>query len=142
MEIAGDEKKIIAQSLRCSIQINSKTINQETILKADDIDIHTAKVLEQAKAHVYFIHGLNLEIYNINGSSSMRQIVDYRIDTLEKSGRTFYGAKECTLKLGRLAPDHPVSWIAKKMENNILVLIIDRKSNGVIHAMSTTAKTT
>ncbi len=86
--------------------MNSKTINQETIeniLKADDIDIHTAKVLEQAKAHVDFIHGLNLEIYNINGSSSMRQIVDYRIDTLEKSGRTFYGAKECTLKLGSIS---------------------------------------
>ncbi|KPX33207.1 hypothetical protein ALO70_102446 [Pseudomonas amygdali pv. eriobotryae] len=135
----------MAQSMRHSIQMNSKTINQETIeniLKTDGVDIHTAKVLEQAKAHAEFIHGLNLDIYNVNGSSSMRQIVDYRIDTLEKSGRTFYGAKECTLKLERLAPDHPVSWIAKKVENNILVLIIDRKSNGVIHAMSTTAKTT
>ncbi|MFA1025944.1 MULTISPECIES: hypothetical protein [Pseudomonas syringae group] len=122
-----------------------KKINQETIeniLKFDDIDMYTAKVLEQAKTCVEFINGLNLDIYNVDRSSSMRQIVDYRIGTLEKSGRTFYGAKECTLKLEKLAPDHPVSWIAKKVKNNILVLIIDRKLNSVIHAMSTTTKRT
>ncbi|MBI6748670.1 hypothetical protein [Pseudomonas syringae] len=125
--------------------MNFKTINQETIeniLKSDDIDMHTAKVLEQAKACVEFINGLNLDIYNVDSSSSMRQIVDYRIGTLEKSGRTFYGAKECTLKLEKFAPDHPVSWIAKKVKNNILVLIIDRKFNSVIHAMSTVTKST
>ncbi|WP_116831225.1 hypothetical protein [Pseudomonas syringae] len=125
--------------------MNSKTINQETIeniLKSDNIDMHTAKVLEQAKGCVEFINGLNLDIYNVDRSSSMRQILDYRIGTLEKSGRTFYGAKECTLKLEKLAPEHPVSRIAKKVKNNILVLIIDRKFNSIIHAMSTATKST
>lgn len=82
--------------------MNSNTINQGTIadiLKSDSLDEHTEQVLGQAKAHPEFIDGLNIDIYNLDTSFSMRQIIEYRISTLEKSGRPFYGAAECALKL-------------------------------------------
>jgi hypothetical protein len=123
--------------------MSSKKINQESIentLKIDDLAIHTVEVLEQARACPELISGVDLDIYNVDEGSSMRQFVDYRMGTLGRSGRTLHGVKECTLKLDRLETDHPVSWVAKKIGNNILILIVDRKFDSVIHAMSTASK--
>lgn len=123
--------------------MSSKKINQESIentLKIDDLDIHTVQVLEQARACPELISGVDLDIYNVEGGSSMRQFVEYRTGTLGRTGRALHGVEECLLKLERLAPDHPVSWVAKKVSNNILILIVDRELDSVIHAMSTASK--
>ncbi len=120
--------------------MSSKKINQNSIentLKIDDLALHTVEVLEQARACPELISGVDLDIYNVEGSSSMRQFVEYRMGTLGRSGRALHGVEECTLKLEKLQPDHPVSWVAKKVGNNILILIIDRELDSVIHAMST-----
>ncbi|MCD5976335.1 hypothetical protein [Pseudomonas quasicaspiana] len=120
--------------------MSSKKINHESIeatLKIDDLDRHTVEVLEQARACPELISGVDLDIYNVEKGSSMRQFVEYRMGTLGRSGRALHGVEECTLKLERLQPDHPVSWVAKKVGNNILILIIDRELDSVIHAMST-----
>lgn len=107
----------------------------------DQIDEKTKSTIRKAIEHQEVSSCVDFNTYNIQTCSSLNKIVEYRRRILNRNNRKFHGADDAILKLVALPADHPVSWIALQIHDAIIVLIVDRSSNRLIHAMSTDAPT-
>ncbi|MEE4732788.1 hypothetical protein V2K60_16325 [Pseudomonas alliivorans] len=120
--------------------MNSKKTKKEFFSEADDIvdiDIVTKSRLKNLLTCEDMYADIDLNVYNIQTCSSLKSIIEHRKNTLNRNNRDLLGAKDAISKLEKFPPKHPATWMAIQTNNIIIVMIVDRNTNKIIHAMST-----
>ncbi|MEE4946612.1 hypothetical protein V2K24_14065 [Pseudomonas alliivorans] len=120
--------------------MNSKKTKKEFFSEADDIvdiDIVTKSRLKNLLTCEDMSADIDLNVYNIQTCSSLKSIIEHRKNTLNRNNRDLLGAEDAIFKLEKFPPEHPVTWMAIQTNNIIIVMIVDRNTNKIIHAMST-----
>ncbi|MEE4374746.1 hypothetical protein V2K27_13510 [Pseudomonas alliivorans] len=122
--------------------MNSKKTKKEFFSETNDIadidNVTKSRIKNLLKCEDMFAE-IDLSIYNIQTCSSLKPIIEYRKKTLNRNNRDLLGAADAISKLEKFPPEHPASWIAMQTNNAIIVILVDRNTNKIIHAMSTEA---
>ncbi|AKF53626.1 MULTISPECIES: hypothetical protein [Pseudomonas] len=122
---------------------SKKSITTQTIdeaLSINDIDKDTRALLSCSKKDKALVNGINIDRYDIHKCSELKEIVNYRMERLQLEKRPLVGAQTCIEKLKKLPKDMPTSWASVHIDKEVLIFIINRVNNSIIHAMSFISK--